>query len=303
MRKAQDETLHGYYVYIYLDPRKPGYFKYQDLEFEFEPFYVGKGQRKRYKAHALPFALKQQYSLHKISILKKIIEANIDPIDFVLIVEDGLSEIEAYSLEREIIQKIGRKPLKQGPLTNKLVGGRFCEEEFKKRPLREVKKMKDRVRLALAEANCKPVYQINKQGVILNKFRSITDAAASSGIKISSICNALGDYVESKTSGGFIWAYADKYDETTEDERKDFIEKCLEKKDVCSKPIYQLDKDTKTIIKLWKSVTAAAMALTGRRTAVGGIAKAGKNGRNCQGFSWKYLDKGEENSIVEVIKT
>ena len=36
-----------FYVYIYLDPRKPGSFMYNNLEFNFEPFYVGKGTKNR----------------------------------------------------------------------------------------------------------------------------------------------------------------------------------------------------------------------------------------------------------------
>ena len=34
-----------FYVYAYLDPTKPGKYVYDNIEFEFEPFYVGKGCR------------------------------------------------------------------------------------------------------------------------------------------------------------------------------------------------------------------------------------------------------------------
>jgi len=40
-----------FYVYIYLDPQKPGNFSYGPYHFDFEPFYVGKGFGDRYLKH------------------------------------------------------------------------------------------------------------------------------------------------------------------------------------------------------------------------------------------------------------
>ncbi len=45
------ETDSIHYVYIYLDPRKPGLFKYDEYEFEYEPIYVGMGIRNRFTDH------------------------------------------------------------------------------------------------------------------------------------------------------------------------------------------------------------------------------------------------------------
>jgi len=45
-----DRNARKFYVYVFLDPRKPGRFAYGDQEFTHEPFYVGKGSGKRLSA-------------------------------------------------------------------------------------------------------------------------------------------------------------------------------------------------------------------------------------------------------------
>ena len=43
--------MNSFYVYAYLDPRKPGKFKYGEYEFTHEPFYIGKGTKSRINRH------------------------------------------------------------------------------------------------------------------------------------------------------------------------------------------------------------------------------------------------------------
>ena len=58
------------YVYIYLDPRKPGKFNYIGYNFEFEPFYVGKGTKSRIIRH-LKEVDRNPLKVNKISKIKK----------------------------------------------------------------------------------------------------------------------------------------------------------------------------------------------------------------------------------------
>lgn len=126
-----------FYVYIYLDPRKPGKFTYKDLPFSFtyEPFYVGEGKNKRLLSHIIN--AKNNYdSLNKDSnklkcyLIRKIIaETGGDPIVFKL--RNFKTLDAAFTFEQYLIKKIGRRIKKEGPLTNILLGGRLSRKGFK----------------------------------------------------------------------------------------------------------------------------------------------------------------------------
>lgn len=117
-----------FYVYAYLDIRKPGHFKYGDFLFDFEPFYIGKGHKSRLYGHlkcAKRFRqgntkkrIRNTYLLHKIINIQD--ETNQNPI--VIKIKENLDETQALNLERQIIHLVGRKK-DGGPLTNMTEGG------------------------------------------------------------------------------------------------------------------------------------------------------------------------------------
>ena len=125
-----------YYVYIYLDPRKPGNYEYEELHFTFEPFYVGKGKGNRATAHlreALGNWKPRQTKHHKYNKLRVILDEGLLPI--IQKIKEGLSEQEAYMLEERIIKQIGCEDEEKGPLTNILKNNEFglLPEEARKR--------------------------------------------------------------------------------------------------------------------------------------------------------------------------
>lgn len=121
--------MNDYYVYVYLDPRKPGKYKYGKYRFPYEPIYVGKGKEKRiYAPHTSNFLTKGK--INKIELSNnKIIPKK---------VYEGLSHEQSLKREKELIKLIGRINIKTGTLTNLTDGGQGNEgwivsEETKKK--------------------------------------------------------------------------------------------------------------------------------------------------------------------------
>jgi len=136
-----------FYVYVLLDPRKPGEYKYGEYEFDHEPFYVGKGKGNRLNEHvweAEKYLHEEKTTIliecknpHKVNKIIKIYTSTSKWPESVLIVEN-MSEEDAFQLEINLILEIGRFGLKAGPLTNLTGGGEgtsgyiFTDEEFDK---------------------------------------------------------------------------------------------------------------------------------------------------------------------------
>ena len=113
-----------YYIYIYLNPLKPGKFNYQDLNFDFEPIYVGKGTGKRIHYHLTSCQNKNNKAGYRrlfYQKLRKIIRLGHTP--KVIVFKNYLTESESFEIEKELISKIGRRITKEGPLCNNSKGG------------------------------------------------------------------------------------------------------------------------------------------------------------------------------------
>jgi len=123
---------------VFLDLNIKGPYVYSNkYSFPGLPFYVGKGCSCRATAHfknSVKKALSSDVNSHKLNKIKSILSKSSRKIA-VMMIEERLSEEEAFKLERHFIKAIGRRDLKEGPLTNKTEGGegssRYCKTSNK----------------------------------------------------------------------------------------------------------------------------------------------------------------------------
>lgn len=108
-------------VYVLMDPRFEGPFKYGNFIFSHEPFYVGKGHKARATVHVKLVTSGRSCKSHKNHKIKKLIRLGLEPL--VRLIRRRTDDLEAVSVERRLIHLIGRADEGRGPLTNLTDGG------------------------------------------------------------------------------------------------------------------------------------------------------------------------------------
>lgn len=122
-----DNVDNSSFIYVYLDPRESGSYDYDDYHFDYKPFYVGVSSGKTIhdrKTRHLQYAKNNKditNNAYKKNIIKSILSDNLEPIIIEYI--GGLSLIDAFSKEKDMIKKIGNRYDKSGPLVNISKGG------------------------------------------------------------------------------------------------------------------------------------------------------------------------------------
>ncbi len=165
-----------YYVYIFLDPRKPGKWEYNGIIFDFQPFYVGKGTRYRMNSHFYNSSRKAKNL--KNNVIKAIEESGLEVIRQKIFT--GIEDQEAKYIEIDIILKFGRIDIGTGFMTNHTNGGEGTSG-------------------AISEKR-KEFYQYSLEGNFIQSFESGMAAAKATGV--SPYVKWEKGWVQ---SGGFQW--------------------------------------------------------------------------------------------------
>ena len=135
------------YIYVYLDPRKPGKYIYGEYSFDYEPFYIGKGAGNRWIHHIRNVKNNiKDVNPKKINKIKKILKEGYNLEFFVIKIYQNLNSNFANLLETKIIDVIGKLNEKKGPLLNvgngNNTGSKTERNEATKKKLSESKKGK-----------------------------------------------------------------------------------------------------------------------------------------------------------------
>lgn len=138
-----------HYVYVLLDPRRPGDYRYGTYRFKFEPLYVGKGSGGRCNAHWKRFLKNKDnpdYVHNTDNPVKyaRFLHMLADGVEPIAVIKHRYeNEDDAFNKEVELIALIKRLRY-GGPLLNLAIGG--------KRGVRTGAKLTDAQRKAMSDA-------------------------------------------------------------------------------------------------------------------------------------------------------
>ncbi len=173
--------LMGFYIYAYLDLESPGLYRIDtsmgEFEFNYKPIYIGKGSDNRMEYH-------QTKSCRDQRLKKKIGEGNFD---FFVIGKDLPSHL-AYTLESELIYKIGREDLGTGPLFNKSSGINLIES-------------KEKIEIGPLHLEFNKLMRIIQ---VLNDSRTLKESAKKLGISERSVYRFISGYNLKRIEGEWV---------------------------------------------------------------------------------------------------
>ena len=274
-----ENNQNNYYVYCYMDPRKPGRYYYDGINvcFLWEPFYIGCGKGTRVNEHLSNYELNSEKRINHNRIknkkFKDILSENLKPISSILF--NNLKKDLSRKIEISLIDKIGRIIKKNGPLANISDGGdggdnmKYLDPERKKEIYARISKLNRERKYDYKDGI--EVHQYSIDGNYLNTFRSVSMASKELKIhKYTILCCMKGDGY--KSAGGFIFR----------DYKVDKIEPTII---YSTTKVLQLDKNNNVIAE-YNSVKEASEKTGTRPSGISSCCSGRYKYSN--GFYWRY---------------
>ncbi len=206
------KNQNNYYVYCYLDPRRPGKYSYDGLDvcFLWEPFYIGCGKNNRLREHLSNYELNNEKRINHNRIknkkIKDILSENLNPI--IVILNNCIEKDLSREIEINLIDKIGRIVKKDGPLSNISDGGdggdnmKYMDPDKRKYLSERLSKM-FKGRPYKGTDRGKKLYQYDLEGSFIKEWSSVSKASRELKIHKYTILSCIkGNY---KSAGGFIF--------------------------------------------------------------------------------------------------
>lgn len=248
--------MNDYYVYIYFNQLKEGDWEYKGIKFKYQPFYVGKGVKKRDKQHLYPSSLKKL--THKNNTIKLIkFSLNETPINYRIY--ENLTNEEAIKIESDIIKHFGRADLGLGILTNMTNGGEGVD------------KFNNRNR----EFSRKKVFQYDLEGNFIREWESIQSVTlpCKQFMNIATAIKKNGTFCDS------IWFY----------EKQTFVlPRIKNQMKITYKNIKQIDKKSGVIIEIFDDALTIEKRLKLRDGARNKIYEClNKKLKTAYGYKWE----------------
>lgn len=134
-----------FFIYAYLDIRKPGQYNYDNVTFDYEPIYIGKGKDDRHLAHIrkAKALLSRGETSNRLFIRKLCSMLTKGFVPTIVKVGECMDEQSAFLMETKLIKSIGRYADETGTLLNIAEGGSggitwVGENPFKGKSLEEL---------------------------------------------------------------------------------------------------------------------------------------------------------------------
>lgn len=297
MGKIKSENK--FYVYVYLDPRKPGKYIYGEYSFYYEPFYVGKGHDKRSGDHiteAKNILNKEmkinkknfpEINLYKINKILKIIRENSD-IPIILKIEENLLEKYSFKLEKKCIKTIGRHDLKKGPLTNLTDGGEGTSGIL----------VSEETRLKHSTS----VLQFDLNGQLIKEWKNIKTVTKKFNLSKTSLQHIIKKNIRIHNNN--IWFYKKEFKDKQIPQllNIELIKELIKNKEnqYGRKKIIQFSKDG-TLIKEWSSIKEASIATGITENQISRVCSGVVNYKTAGGFIWKYYYNEPNITLLNIV--